>query len=151
MSWTAGRLELALKAGFEPASPAWQAKYPGPTPPAKLFTSGNTLQKTRRGTREKSADSAPLARGTVCIGATPPLRELSTTGRSSSCTSFFVEEVTLLYHHRRNFIPISHSPSALIPDAHNSPLAATNDQTKSNLNLPEGISKDRTVFEYQSK
>jgi hypothetical protein len=28
VSWTTGRLELAFKAGFEPASPAYQAKYP---------------------------------------------------------------------------------------------------------------------------
>jgi hypothetical protein len=64
------------------------------------------------GTR-KSADSAHLVRGTFRNRTTPPSRELITAGRSSPCASFCVEEVTLLFHHRR-FVTLFHPCGTLI-------------------------------------
>lgn len=51
----------------------------------------------RRVTRKRSADSAPLVRGTFQIGTTPSPRELSTAGRSPRLCVLSGREVALLF------------------------------------------------------
>lgn len=92
----------STRAGVEPATSGSSGEVSvACTTGHRARTFVHLAQKSRRGTSEKSADSAPLLHGTLYVGTTPPSREVSTSGRSPGLRVLIVEEVTLLFHHRR--------------------------------------------------
>jgi len=88
--------ELALRAGFEPATEVTAAKRHRPNEMLNNYL----REKLRRGTSEESWTTKPLRYGVLSLKATPLPRKVIGSGRDSRPACPLVEEVTLLFHHR---------------------------------------------------